>query len=135
MIVKVDVEKAYDTLSWKVILATLAKMNFPTIWLVWIRACIFTPSFAFLINGQPSRYIKSTRGVRQGDPLSSYLFILVSQNLTTIFNYTLNIGMIPGFDDRLQHNFNHLMYANDLLIISKASRNVARNIRFCFSLY
>ena len=135
MIVKIDVEKAYDTLSWKAILATLSKMNFPTIWLAWIQACISSPGFAFLINGQPTNYIKSTRGVRQGDPLSSYLFILVSQNLTAILKYALNIGMIPGFDNRLQHNFNHLMYADDLLLITKASRTVARNIRFTFSLY
>lgn len=110
-------------------------MKFPTIWLCWIQACIASSSFAFFINGIPSKFISTSRGIRQGDPLSSYLFILVSQNLTAILNHALEIGMLPGFDNRLSQNFNHLMHADDLILVSKASRIVARNIKFCLSIY
>lgn len=59
MIVKIDIEKTYDTLSWKAIIATLTKMNYPTIWFSWIHICISSPSFAFLINGQLTRFIST----------------------------------------------------------------------------
>lgn len=58
MIVKVDIEKAYDTLGWKDILSTLAKMNFLTIWLFWIQPCISSPSFSLFINGRRSNILK-----------------------------------------------------------------------------
>lgn len=69
MIVKKDIEKASDTLSWKDILTTLAKMNIPTIWLSWIHACISTTKFTFLINGHPTHFVKTSRCIRQGDLL------------------------------------------------------------------
>ncbi|XP_039146767.1 uncharacterized protein LOC120284004 [Dioscorea cayenensis subsp. rotundata] len=135
MLTKIDIEKAYDTLSWSAILATLAKMNFPNTWNSWIAACLKSSSFSILINGSPSSWITSTRGIRQGDPISSYLFILVSQNLSSLLIRSMNLGMIPGFDARLSYNFNHLMYADDLVIVTRASRFAARNIKLCLDFY
>lgn len=110
-------------------------MNFPSVWISWIRTCISSSSFSFLINVQHSSWIHSTCGFRQGDPISSYLFILVSQILTTKLNYALNRNYIPSFDSTLNINFNHLMYADDLILISHASRCVARNFNLCLSMY
>ncbi|XP_039125466.1 uncharacterized protein LOC120261592 [Dioscorea cayenensis subsp. rotundata] len=135
MLIKIDIEKAYDTIHWSAILATLSKMNFPPIWISWIEACISSTSFSFLINGQPTPWIRSSRGIRQGDPISSYLFILVSQNLTSILNFALANGYVPGFDARLRINFNHLMFADDLVIITQMSRKAARSIRLCLDFY
>ncbi|XP_039129019.1 uncharacterized protein LOC120265197 [Dioscorea cayenensis subsp. rotundata] len=135
MLVKLDIEKAYDTLSWNAILATLYRMNFPSRWISWIKACISSASFSFLINRQPSPWIKSSRGLRQGDPLSSYLFIIVAQNLTALLNFSLRQNMIPGFNLDLNRNFNHLMYADDLILVTHATRKTARNINLCFSIY
>lgn len=78
ILVKIDIDKTYDTLSWVVILATITKMNFPNIWISWIKICLNTASFSSLINGQPTSWISSSRGIRQCDPISSYPFILVS---------------------------------------------------------
>lgn len=117
-----------------VFLSTLAKMGFPTIWITWIQTCISSPSSSFIINGQPSNYFTDSRGIRQGDPLLSYLFILVSQNLTTIFNDALSLDIIPGFNHRLTHNFNHIMYADDFILVTKASRSMAHNINTCLSI-
>lgn len=113
----------------------MVKMNFPTIWIAWIKSCISTPSYSLLINGHPSKSIKVSKGVWQGDPLSSYLFILVSQNLTALLNYALKLGIIPGFNPDLHHNLSHLMYTDDLVLITKSFRSVARNINFSLSIY
>ena len=135
MILKIDIEKAYDSLNWNAILATFARMGFPSPWIAWIRALLDAVTFSILVNGQPSNWITPSRGVRQGDPISPYLFIIVSQNLSVILNRARNIDMIPGFDKNLHYNFNHLMYADDLILISHATRRIARNIKFCLAIY
>lgn len=63
ILVKIDIDKTYDTLSWVVILATITKMNFPNIWISWIKICLNTASFSSLINGQPTSWISSSRGI------------------------------------------------------------------------
>lgn len=67
--------------------------------------------------------------------MSSYLFILVSQILTALLNDNLTKNLIPGFNPYLNYNFNQLMYANDLILITLASRKAARNINICLSIY
>lgn len=133
-LIKIDIEKAYYTLSWNAILATLTKMNFPRVWVNWIHACISSASFSFLINKQPSAWIHSSRGIRQGDPISSYLFILVSQNLSSMLNFSLSNHIISGFQSDLQLNFNQLIYGDDLILITLANRKVAWNINLCLSI-
>lgn len=54
MLIKIDVEKAYDTLSWSAILTVLIEMKFSTTWISWISICLTSTSFSLLINGTPS---------------------------------------------------------------------------------
>lgn len=121
MLLKVDIGKAYKMIDWNSVLATLTLMNFPNIWISWIQSCISSPTFSFLINGHSTLWIRGHRGLRQGDPISLYLFLLVYQNLTAMLNYGLRNNMIPGFDSRLTKKFNHLMFADDLIIITRFS--------------
>lgn len=129
MLLKIDIEKVFDTIEWNCILVTLLIMGFPDLWISWIH------SFSFLINGHPSKWIYSSRGVRQGDPISPLFFLLVTQNLLAILNHTLHINFFSGFDPELSLNFNHLMFVDDLILITKASRQSAKNILFCLNLY
>lgn len=93
MIVEVGVEKTYDTLNWHVTLPVLTKMGFPSIQVSWINSRLNNSSFSLLVNDQPS----SSRGVRQGDPISPYRFILVSQILSNMINKAKALNLIPGF--------------------------------------
>lgn len=135
MLIKLDIEKTYDSLSWTAIFATLTRMNFPAHWINWIKVCFSTVSFAIMINKSPTNWFSSSRGLRQGDPLSPYLFILVAQNLTSMLNFLMANNMIPGFNSDLHRNFNHLMYADDLILITQASRKISRNIKLCLAIY
>lgn len=115
MLIKIDMEKAYETINQNVVLVTLSWMCCPPIWTSWIKTYISSGRFSFLINGQPSKQFFATSGARQGDPLSLYLFILISHNLTAILNQALNMGIVLEYDSRLIDNFNHLMYVDDLI--------------------
>lgn len=65
MLVKLDIEKEYDTMSWNAILANLYWMNFPSKWISSVQTCIRFASFSLLINKQPFAWFKSSRGLHQ----------------------------------------------------------------------
>lgn len=70
MICIIDIEKACDTIEWVTIIATLRRMLFPKNWITWINSCLNSASFSFIVNGHNTSWIKSSRGVRQGNPIS-----------------------------------------------------------------
>ena len=135
MLLKVDIEKAYDSIKWNTVLATLTLMKFAEIGISLIKACITSLTFSFLVNDQPSKWIFSQRALSQGDPISPFLFLLISHNLTVMLNFGLRNNMIPGIDIRLNNNFNHLMFADDLIIITRASRSVAKYCKLYLDIY
>ena len=75
-------------------------MGFGEKWADWIRWCISTASFSVLINGSPTGFFRSTRGLRQGDPLSPYLFVLGIEALSGLINKALREGFLTGYKIR-----------------------------------
>ncbi|RVW27576.1 hypothetical protein CK203_097514 [Vitis vinifera] len=76
---KLNIEKAYDHVGWKFLLVVLKQMGFGERWIKWIEWCISTVRYSILINGSPSGFFQSSRGLRQGDPLSPYLVVIVME--------------------------------------------------------
>jgi hypothetical protein len=79
MFLKLDMEKAFDRIEWNFLLAILEKLGFSPTWISWLRICISTPTFSILLNGSPYGYLSPSRGLRLGDSLSPFLFILGSK--------------------------------------------------------
>ena len=76
MVFKVDFEKAYDSVSWKYLDHVLSQFGFGSKWRGWIRECLHSARTSILVNGSPTSEFSLKRGLRQGDPLSPFLFIL-----------------------------------------------------------
>ena len=83
---KIDLEKAYDHVDWDFIDYMLGKFGFGAAWKPWMRECISYTSFSVLVNGSPSRLFRASRGLRQGDPLSPFLFTLVIEALGSLLS-------------------------------------------------
>ncbi|KAL9412228.1 hypothetical protein AB3S75_045787 [Citrus x aurantiifolia] len=86
MAIKVDLEKAYDRLSWEFIKETLEFVGLPTNFIRIIMECITSGSMQILWNGKLTESFKTSRGIRQGDPISPYIFVLCIERLSHIIN-------------------------------------------------
>jgi len=81
VICKIDIEKAYDHVSWDFLMTILGRMGFPMQWRRWTYYCISTVHFSVLINGEATGFFLSTRGLRQGEPAISFIIYLGDGNL------------------------------------------------------
>ncbi|RVW65596.1 putative ribonuclease H protein [Vitis vinifera] len=123
---KLDLEKAYDRINWDFLLSVMKKMGFGEKWAGWIRWCLSTASFSVLINGSPTGFFRNTRGLRQGDPLSPYLFVLGMEALTSLINRAVRGGYLSGCSIRgregAEIRVSHLLFADDTLVFCENSQ-------------
>ncbi|CAN0853710.1 Transposon TX1 uncharacterized 149 kDa protein [Linum grandiflorum] len=123
LVIKLDIEKAYDHVNWECLFRVLTKMGFQEKWISWIRCCVSTASFSVLVNGEASGYFRSSRGLRQGDPISPFLFIMVMEVLSGILSKLAADDLITGFymNEAEQVGLvNHILYADDALLFCDA---------------
>ncbi|XP_018853114.2 uncharacterized protein LOC109015083 [Juglans regia] len=122
MALKLDMSKAYDRIEWPFIQAVLSKMGFPEKWIKMIMNCVETVSYSLLVNGSPQQSFSPSRGIRQGDPLSPYLFILCAEVLSNLLNLAEARGVISGIPiAKGQLHINHLFFADDSLLFCKSN--------------
>jgi len=119
MSIKIDLEKAYDRLNWNFVENCLVECKFPPNLINIIHHCIISPTFKILWNSNKTEEFSPTRGIRQGDPLSPYLFVICMEKLYHII------------DDQVEANYwkhmragrsgpliSHLLFADDLLLFA-----------------
>jgi DNA-directed RNA polymerase subunit F len=110
-------------------LAIIEKLGFHSTWVSWIKLCISSSSFSILLNGSPFSRFSPKRGIRQGDPLSPFLFILGSKVLSRLMFREESLGNIRGLKiSRHSLAIHHLLFVDDLLIFGKATPKEANNV-------
>lgn len=96
MAIKLDFNKAYDRVEWDFLSEVLRKMGFHPIWTQWVIECVSTVTFSLFVNGDKRASFNPGRGLRQGDPLSPYLFIIVVDVLSNLLSRSLRNHHISG---------------------------------------
>ncbi|KAL5726650.1 hypothetical protein ACHQM5_009673 [Ranunculus cassubicifolius] len=129
MAIKLDMAKAYDRVEWDAVMEILKRLGFCDKWLQMIHQCIATFQFSVLINGCPQGCFQASRGIRQGNPLSPYLFIILSEALSRCLIKAENLKLISGLKaSKDAPSINHLLYADDLILFSKATKEESENL-------
>jgi len=103
----------------------LRRCGFGERWCSWIAHCISSVRFSVLVNGTPSGFFSSSRGLRQGDPLSLLLFVIVMEAFSKLFYITAQMSFLSGFSVGSSSNgvidICHLLFADDTLVFCGAS--------------
>lgn len=118
---KIDVLKAYDRLEWRFIEGMLEKFKFHHVWIQRIMTCIKTVSYSFLHQGEVFGELMPQKGIRQGDPISPYIYILCAEGLSSIIKRHEEMGLIHGIKiARRAPSVSHLLFADDCYFFFKA---------------
>ncbi|GKA77064.1 hypothetical protein Tco_0783525 [Tanacetum coccineum] len=126
---KVDIQKAYDTVDWKFLHDVLIGFGFHPRMIGWIMECVTSTSFSLTINGSLHGYFKGKRGLRQGDPMSLYLLVLVMEVLTLMLYRRFRVSgsfMYHRYCSKL--NLINLCFADDLFLFAHGDVDSARVI-------
>ena len=119
---KLDIRKAFDTLNWAFILQLLATMNFPEKFIKWIKVCITSCMYSIKVNAALEGYFAAAAGIRQGDPISPYLFVLAMEALNVCFTKVI-VGSKFSYHWRCGDlKLTHLVFADDLLLFCKGNQ-------------
>ncbi|KAJ0700669.1 putative RNA-directed DNA polymerase [Helianthus annuus] len=127
---KADIEKAYDTLNWKFLISVLTHMGFPAKWRNWVMGILFAGRGSILVNGSPTGEFHYKRGLRQGDPLSPFLFIVAMEGLHVMMERAKQCNIFSGV--KLPRNgpcITHMLYADDSIFIGEWEGNNVKNLK------
>ncbi|XP_026445198.1 uncharacterized protein LOC113345731 [Papaver somniferum] len=125
---KLDITQAFDTVSWKFVLVFFKRYGFSDWWCDWILNILNSSRIYVLVNSNPEGYFSIDRGLRQGDPLSPLIFVLIedvlSRNITKLFRE----GAMTTMVSRKGISPTHLFFADDIMIYCKGNMKSLRSL-------
>jgi hypothetical protein len=118
-VLKIDFEKAFDTLDHEAIIKIMRAKGYLELFLKWVREILSSGSSSILLNGVPRKSFMCKRGVRQGDPLSPLLFVQGSNLLQSLVNIAFQNGTL-SLPIPVGHDFPIIQYADDTIVVLPA---------------
>lgn len=117
---KVDFEKAYDSVSWNYILYMLQRMGFCSQWVKWIAECLRSARASVLVNGSPLEEFPLQKGLRQGDPLAPFLFVIAAEGLTAMMREAERKNIFKALEvGQNKVKISIVQYADDTMFFGK----------------
>ncbi|KAL9687230.1 hypothetical protein QQ045_031629 [Rhodiola kirilowii] len=119
---KIDLRKAYDTVCWDYLDTMLQELKFPIKFISWVRMCVRSPYYSILINGEMVNYFEGKRGLRQGDPISPFLFLIAMEYLSCLLN---KLDRKAGFyfhPKCHRINLKHILFTDDPFLFSSGKK-------------
>lgn len=136
MFMKLDIQKAYNMVDWRFLCKVLEAFGFSLQWINFIYRCTSTTKILILINGTPKGFFDTSRGIRQGDPLSPSLYIIMAEAFGRALTKAHIEGKINGITvTKNIFNITHQQYANDTILPCESSIIEALNIKSIIQQY
>lgn len=121
LLFKIDFEKAYDSLNWEFLFSMLSSFGFGSKWISWMKKCLSSARISILVNGSPTKEFSPQKGLRQGDPLSPFLFDLAAEGLNILLIRARELGLLKGVVFGANEIVvSHLQFADDSLLCCDA---------------
>ncbi|KAL6584556.1 hypothetical protein OROMI_003845 [Orobanche minor] len=130
--VKMDLQKVYDSIQWSFIEHLLRTLGFPAIFVQWIIVCLTMVSYQINVNGQLTEPFKGGKGLRQGDPISPFLFVLCMEYLSRLLKGLHTDPSFRFYPRCKTLGITHLVFADDLLFFCKGDLKSVHAILDCF---
>lgn len=121
LLFKLDFEKVYDKVSWDFLRSLLWRMGFGEKWRNWLELLIFQSNMSVLVNGSPTKEFIMKRGLRQGDPLYPFLFVILAEGLARLVRKSCVIGEFGSFGIKRSCHVDILQFVNDTLMVAEGS--------------
>ena len=119
-LIKVDIAKAFDTVNWCFLLCLLQHLGFSRRWIDWIALLLSSASTRVILNGSLGRRICHARGLRQKDPLSPLLFVIVMETLNALIKLADNLGFLRSLHCKMKERV--FLYADDVVVFLAANQ-------------
>jgi hypothetical protein len=130
MLLKLDLSKDFDKLSWQYMKSLLTAFGFSKDWISWIMNLISSSFFSILVNGVPSQPFSPSRGIRQGDPLSPFLFLIMVEGLGHYIKASIQNGSLQGLHlHGLQPTASHSQFVDDTMLLNTPTTQEANKLR------
>lgn len=118
-LIKVDLCKAYDSISWSFLHRVMGGLGFPPLFSGWVLECVSTTAYSLIINGSMCGFFKGKRGLRQGDPMSPFLFVLCLEYLSRGLNLATTASEFNFHPKCNKLKVSHLAFADDLMLFAR----------------
>ncbi|CAA7042276.1 unnamed protein product [Microthlaspi erraticum] len=125
---QIDISKTYDNVDWRFVLTILEALQLPSIFIKWINLCISSPYYSVSVNGELAGFFKGMKGLRQGDPISSSLFVLSMDILSKLLDKAVLSGNLRPHPFCVDPLITHLSFTDDVLIFFDGSEDSLRGI-------
>ncbi|XP_074265385.1 uncharacterized protein LOC141587816 [Silene latifolia] len=132
-ILKVDIQKAFDSVNWSFIANCMVHFGFPAKFTQWILVCVTSSHFSISFNGSTEGFFPGKRGLRQGDPLSPYLFTMCMEVLSRLLRQLPSHSGFSYHPKCVKIKLTHLMFADDLLVFTRGDLPSIQAVDHCLN--